>query len=143
MWSSMGEAMASAPTLLSEEWQVFENLGKLPPICFLRCRSSMSSSIHSIISWIRRSQSKYQKSSQRMQSSYLTRLTTSVSGSVNKLCPTHPNFEDNVCLESLSIDMTRPMLEAAGRSVVRLGEQIEEYVFIVLASSILLRSIGR
>ena len=35
---------------------------------------------------------------------------------------------DNVCIESLSIDLTRPMLDSAGRSVNRLGEQIEEYV---------------
>jgi len=33
---------------------------------------------------------------------------------------------DNVCLESLSIDLTRPMLDSASRSVVKLGEQIEE-----------------
>lgn len=35
---------------------------------------------------------------------------------------------DNVCLESLSIDLTRPMLDSAARSVVRLSEKIEEYV---------------
>ena len=33
---------------------------------------------------------------------------------------------DNVCIESLSIDLTRPMLDSAGRSVTRLGEKIEE-----------------
>jgi len=33
---------------------------------------------------------------------------------------------DNVCIESLSIDLTRPMLDAAGRSVNRLADQIEE-----------------
>ncbi|CAE6447745.1 unnamed protein product [Rhizoctonia solani] len=33
---------------------------------------------------------------------------------------------DNVCIESLSIDLTRPMLEAATRSVTRLGEKIDE-----------------
>lgn len=33
---------------------------------------------------------------------------------------------DNVCIESLSIDLTRPMLDSAARSVTRLGEQIEE-----------------
>ena len=37
-------------------------------------------------------------------------------------------FGDNVCIESLSIDLTRPMLEAAARSVGKLGERIEEYV---------------
>lgn len=35
---------------------------------------------------------------------------------------------DNVCIESLSIDLTRPMLDAAARSVGRLGEKIDEYV---------------
>ncbi|KAG6814339.1 hypothetical protein H0H92_010924 [Tricholoma furcatifolium] len=33
---------------------------------------------------------------------------------------------DNVCIESLSIDLTRPMLDSAARSVTRLGEKIEE-----------------
>ncbi|KAF7792985.1 hypothetical protein EIP86_004090 [Pleurotus ostreatoroseus] len=33
---------------------------------------------------------------------------------------------DNVCIESLSIDLTRPMLDSAARSVTRLGEQIDE-----------------
>ncbi|KAG2037254.1 hypothetical protein BDR03DRAFT_957798 [Suillus americanus] len=33
---------------------------------------------------------------------------------------------DNVCIESLSIDLTRPMLDSAARSVVKLGERIEE-----------------
>ncbi|CAE6440515.1 unnamed protein product [Rhizoctonia solani] len=33
---------------------------------------------------------------------------------------------DNVCIESLSIDLTRPMLEAAARSVTRLGEKIDK-----------------
>ncbi|KDN37186.1 hypothetical protein RSAG8_10318, partial [Rhizoctonia solani AG-8 WAC10335] len=33
---------------------------------------------------------------------------------------------DNVCIESLSIDLTRPMLESAARSVTRLGEKIDE-----------------
>lgn len=33
---------------------------------------------------------------------------------------------DNVCIESLSIDLTRPMLDSATRSVVKLGEKIEE-----------------
>jgi len=35
-------------------------------------------------------------------------------------------FSDNVCIESLSIDLTRPMLDAAVRSVTKLGEKIEE-----------------
>lgn len=33
---------------------------------------------------------------------------------------------DNVCIESLSIDLTRPMLDAAGRSVEKLTAKIEE-----------------
>ncbi|KAG8823515.1 DNA-dependent ATPase of the nucleotide excision repair factor 4 complex [Serendipita sp. 399] len=33
---------------------------------------------------------------------------------------------DNVCIESLSIDLTRPMLDAAGRSVSKLGDKVEE-----------------
>ncbi|KAG8880867.1 DNA-dependent ATPase of the nucleotide excision repair factor 4 complex [Tulasnella sp. 331] len=33
---------------------------------------------------------------------------------------------DNVCIESLSIDLTRPMLDAAARSVTKLSEEIEE-----------------
>lgn len=33
---------------------------------------------------------------------------------------------DNVCIESLSIDLTRPMLDSAARSVTRLGDQIDE-----------------
>ncbi|KAH8833653.1 hypothetical protein DL96DRAFT_1754759 [Flagelloscypha sp. PMI_526] len=33
---------------------------------------------------------------------------------------------DNVCIESLSIDLTRPMLESAGRSVTKLSDKIEE-----------------
>ena len=35
---------------------------------------------------------------------------------------------DNVCIESLSIDLTRPMLDAAGRSVVKLSDKIDEQV---------------
>lgn len=33
---------------------------------------------------------------------------------------------DNVCIESLSIDLTRPMLDAASRSVTTLSEKITE-----------------
>ncbi|KAF8447968.1 hypothetical protein L210DRAFT_3610142 [Boletus edulis BED1] len=33
---------------------------------------------------------------------------------------------DNVCIESLSIDLTRPMLDSASRSVTKLGEKIDE-----------------
>lgn len=33
---------------------------------------------------------------------------------------------DNVCIESLSIDLTRPMLESAARSVNKIGDRVEE-----------------
>lgn len=36
---------------------------------------------------------------------------------------------DNVCIESLSIDLTRPMLESAARSVNKIGDKIEECVY--------------
>lgn len=39
---------------------------------------------------------------------------------------------DNVCIESLSIDLTRPMLESATRSVTKLGDKIDEWVSITL-----------
>jgi DNA excision repair protein ERCC-2 len=45
----------------------------------------------------------------------------------------HPLI-DNVCIESLSIDLTRPMLESATRSVTRLGEKIDECVAMSLLS---------
>ena len=35
---------------------------------------------------------------------------------------------DNVCIESLSIDLTRPMLDAAARSVDKLIDKIDEQV---------------
>jgi len=35
---------------------------------------------------------------------------------------------DNVCIESLSIDLTRPMLDAAARSVDKLADKIDERV---------------
>lgn len=35
---------------------------------------------------------------------------------------------DNVCIESLSIDLTRPMLDSAARSITKLGEKVEELV---------------
>lgn len=41
-----------------------------------------------------------------------------------KLCI--PSRVDNVCIESLSVDLTRPMLDSAARSVTKLGERIEE-----------------
>jgi DNA excision repair protein ERCC-2 len=36
------------------------------------------------------------------------------------------NVIDNVCIESLSIDLTRPMLESAARSVNKIGDRVEE-----------------
>lgn len=39
------------------------------------------------------------------------------------------DMTDNVCIESLSIDLTRPMLDAAARSVGKLGDEIEAYAF--------------
>lgn len=35
---------------------------------------------------------------------------------------------DNVCIDSLSVDLTRPMLDAGARSVSLLAERIEECV---------------
>ena len=35
-------------------------------------------------------------------------------------------YPDNVCIESLSIDLTRPMLDSAARSVNKIGDRIEE-----------------
>lgn len=35
---------------------------------------------------------------------------------------------DNVCIDSLSIDLTRPMLDASARSVGVLADKIEELV---------------
>lgn len=39
---------------------------------------------------------------------------------------------DNVCIESLSIDLTRPMLDSATRSVASLEEKVKESVFFIL-----------
>lgn len=39
-------------------------------------------------------------------------------------CP--HRLSDNVCIESLSIDLSRPMLESATRSVTKLGDKIDE-----------------
>ena len=47
-------------------------------------------------------------------------------------------FADNVCIESLSIDLTRPMLDSASRSIVKLGERIDEWVAHPLSRTILL-----
>jgi hypothetical protein len=43
------------------------------------------------------------------------------------------NILDNVCIESLSIDLTRPMLDAAARSVDKLADKIDEQVIFELS----------
>lgn len=43
---------------------------------------------------------------------------------------------DNVCIESLSIDLTRPILESAAKSVGKLSEKIEECVLLLCASKL-------
>jgi len=40
--------------------------------------------------------------------------------------PRRTKWADNVCIESLSVDLTRPMLESAARSVNKIGDRIEE-----------------
>ena len=47
---------------------------------------------------------------------------------ISYLCTQVLIIPDNVCIESLSIDLTRPMLDAAGRSVDKLADKIEEQV---------------
>lgn len=41
-------------------------------------------------------------------------------------------LQDNVCIESLSVDLTRPILDGAARSANRLEERIAEYVSFVV-----------
>lgn len=43
----------------------------------------------------------------------------------------HFDPTDNVCIESLSIDLTRPMLDSAARSVTKLADTIDEYVSLM------------
>lgn len=45
---------------------------------------------------------------------------------------TYARSADNVCLESLSIDLTRPMLDSASRSVNKLADKIDECVAFAL-----------
>ena len=45
---------------------------------------------------------------------------------------TRTRSADNVCLESLSIDLTRPMLDSASRSVNKLADKIDECVAFAL-----------
>ena len=61
-----------------------------------------------------------------MLSSSLMRPTTLVSYTQPDRFRADLSHLDNVCIESLSIDLTRPMLDSAARSVTRLGDQIEE-----------------
>jgi hypothetical protein len=59
---------------------------------------------------------------------YLTRRITSVrseSATRRPYVKVTINL-DNVCIESLSIDLTRPMLDAAARSVDKLADKIDE-----------------
>jgi DNA excision repair protein ERCC-2 len=49
-------------------------------------------------------------------------LFTSLPTTADKLI----EYEDNVCTESLSIDLTRPILEAGSRSVATLADKIQE-----------------
>lgn len=46
---------------------------------------------------------------------------------IGKLSMMHEQLTpDNVCIESLSIDLTRPMLDSAARSVAKIGDKIDE-----------------
>ena len=45
---------------------------------------------------------------------------------LSRVCLVAHALSDNVCIESLSIDLTRPMLDSAARSVVKLGDKIDE-----------------
>jgi len=42
---------------------------------------------------------------------------------------------DNVCIESLSIDITKPNLDAGARSISQLANRIEQYVGAVILGS--------
>lgn len=48
--------------------------------------------------------------------------------------PSDKSQTDNVCIESLSIDLTRPMLDSAARSITKLGDKIEELVPLLSSS---------
>lgn len=50
----------------------------------------------------------------------LVRINVKVDELILTLC------SDNVCIESLSIDLTRPMLDSAARSVNKLSDKIAE-----------------
>lgn len=47
-------------------------------------------------------------------------------GSILKHTDQYLHLSDNVCIESLSIDLTRPMLDSAARSVNKLNDKIAE-----------------
>lgn len=47
-------------------------------------------------------------------------------GSILKQTDQYLHLSDNVCIESLSIDLTRPMLDSAARSVNKLNDKIAE-----------------
>ena len=61
-----------------------------------------------------------------MPLSCLMKRTTSVSTLTVIFVSWLSVLSDNVCIESLSIDLTRPMLDSAARSVTKLGEKIDE-----------------
>jgi len=114
----------------SKDGDAFHNCNNLPTDTILRCHSWMSSFTRFTISLIPRWQNRSPRKCRKTLSSYLMRLTTLVylflhvsTHKENFLCV------DNVCIESLSIDLTRPMLDSAARSVGRLGEKIDEQVF--------------
>ncbi|KAK7054910.1 TFIIH/NER complex ATP-dependent 5'-3' DNA helicase subunit [Paramarasmius palmivorus] len=68
-----------------------------------------------------------QKKCQKTPSSCSTKLTTSVGPLKLNISLDLLTLDlDNVCIESLSIDLTRPMLDSAARSVGKLSDKIEE-----------------
>jgi hypothetical protein len=87
-----------------------------------RCLFVMSSFTHIIICLIPRSQNEYRKNFQRTASWSLMRLTISV-GHLH-MCL----ILDNVCIESLSIDLFDDTLKKATRGVTNLEKKIEKYI---------------
>ena len=99
-------------------------------ICGSRCHSSTSLFTLSITFWTRRWPSKFRRRCLKTQLLYLTRRITLVRGeSATRRSYLKVTTDlDNVCIESLSIDLTRPMLDAAARSVDKLADKIDEQV---------------
>lgn len=88
---------------------------------YSRCRSVMSLSIHTIIFSIQRSLNEFRENCQKTASSSLMRLIISVYLNCNLLSV------DNVCIESLSIDLFDDTLKKATRGVTSLEKKIEKY----------------